>query len=70
GNPPKEQVVFFGDSPYDGVGAREAGVDFVALTYGFGFLEPNSLVGIPSVFCAAEPMELVDFVKQTACGKL
>lgn len=61
-----EDVVFFGDSPYDGIGAREAGVDFVALTYGFGFLDPDSLDGIPYVFNATEPLQLVDFVKRTA----
>lgn len=69
GNPPKEQVVFFGDSPYDGVGAQDAGVDFVALTYGFGFLEPGSLQGIPLVFEAKEPLELLEFVKRTAKGE-
>lgn len=66
GNPPKEQAVFFGDSPYDGVGARETGLDFVALTYGFGFLEPGSLDGIPYVLDAKKPMELLDFIKDTA----
>lgn len=66
GNIPKEQVVFFGDSPYDGIGARDAGVDFVALTYGFGFLDPGSLGGIPHVLNATQPMMLVDFAKGTA----
>lgn len=62
----REEAVFFGDSPYDGIGARESGVDFVALTYGFGFLEPGSLDGIPYVLEAKEPMELVSFIKNTA----
>lgn len=69
GGVPKEQVIFFGDSPYDGIGAREAGVDFVALTYGFGFLDPGSLDGIPHILNAVEPMMLVDFAKRTAMTK-
>lgn len=64
GHPPREQAVFFGDSPYDGVGAQESGVDFVALTYGFGFLEPGSLEGIPFVLKATDPLQLVEFVKE------
>lgn len=66
GTPPREQAVFFGDSPYDGVGASEAGVDFIALTYGFGFLDPGSFNGINTLMKAAEPQELFEFVKRTA----
>lgn len=33
----KENAVLIGDSVYDAVGAENAGVDFVAVTYGFGF---------------------------------
>lgn len=66
GDVPKDEVVFFGDSPYDGVGARDAGVDFVALTYGFGFLDPGSLDDIPHILNATDPMMLVEFVKQRA----
>ncbi len=31
------ETVLVGDSAYDAVGAAEAGVDFLAVTYGFGF---------------------------------
>lgn len=65
GSPPLSQVVFFGDSPYDGVGAREAGVDFVALSYGFGFVEPGSMEGLNPVLVAKEPLELLAFVQQS-----
>ena len=65
GNPPKEEVIFFGDSPYDGIGAQKAGVDFVALTYGFGFMAEGSLDGIEYVFCAQTPEQLVDFIKNS-----
>lgn len=60
-------VVMIGDSRYDGEGALEAGVDFVPLTYGFGFSEPGSLDGLPTVFTAEQPEDLVRFVKESLC---
>ncbi|MBR6486979.1 MAG: HAD-IA family hydrolase [Lachnospiraceae bacterium] len=35
-------AVMIGDSEYDRVGALEAGVDFIGVTYGFGFSPENS----------------------------
>lgn len=57
-------AVMIGDSRYDGEGALEAGVDFVPLTYGFGFSEPGSLLGLPAVFTAEQPEDLVRFIKE------
>ena len=57
-------AVMIGDSRYDGEGALEAGVDFVPLTYGFGFAEPESLLGLPTVFTAKKPEDLVEFAKE------
>ena len=34
---PKEQTVLVGDSENDEIGAKNAGVDFIGVTYGFGF---------------------------------
>lgn len=33
----KEQTVLVGDSENDEIGAKNAGVDFIGVTYGFGF---------------------------------
>lgn len=33
----KERAVLVGDSKYDAEGAQQAGIDFIAVTYGFGF---------------------------------
>lgn len=36
-NAPVEEVLYIGDSHYDSEGAEEAGIDFLGVTYGFGF---------------------------------
>lgn len=33
----KQQAVLVGDSVYDSIGAQEAGIDFIGVTYGLGF---------------------------------
>lgn len=57
-------VLMIGDSRYDGEGALEAGVDFVPLTYGFGFDQPGSLDGLPTVYTAETPEGLVEFLRE------
>lgn len=41
------KAVLVGDSKYDALGAKEAGIDFVAVTYGFGFSDKK--IDFPSV---------------------
>lgn len=62
-------VLMIGDSRYDGIGALSAGVDFAALTYGFGFSEPGSQEGLPTVFTARQPEELVGFIRECLAGQ-
>ena len=59
-----EDVVFFGDSVYDGVGAKEMGVDFVPLAYGFGFEDKTALATMDCVHVLDKPEDLLDFVKK------
>ncbi|MGN0692208.1 MAG: HAD hydrolase-like protein [Oscillospiraceae bacterium] len=33
----KSKAVLIGDSKYDAIGAMQSGIDFIAVTYGFGF---------------------------------
>lgn len=61
----KSKAIFFGDSPYDGAGAVKAGIDFVPLLYGFGFTEPDSLDGIPSVAQVEDPSQLLAFIRKS-----
>lgn len=46
----KERAVLVGDSKYDAEGALQAGIDFIAVTYGFGF---KSEAGAAEYFPAA-----------------
>lgn len=36
-NATPDQTLLIGDSQYDAIGAQQAGIDFLAVTYGFGF---------------------------------
>lgn len=64
----RSAVLMMGDSRYDGAGALEAGVDFVPLTYGFGFPDPESLLGLPAVFTAKQPEDLTRFIRECLEG--
>ena len=41
----KNEAVLIGDSKYDAIGASEVGIDFIAVTYGFGFKEKSDIDG-------------------------
>lgn len=41
----KEQTVLIGDSEFDLIGAKQAGIDFLGVTYGFGFKKPEEVQG-------------------------
>ena len=56
-------VLMVGDSIFDSEGAAEAGVDFAALTCGFGFGDPKVLAAFPSVVQAKDGYELFEFIK-------
>ena len=47
-----ENALMVGDSSIDGRGAAEAGLDFAAVTGGFGFAGEEDLAEIPHVACA------------------
>ena len=48
----KARTVLIGDSKYDAEGALQAGIDFIAVTYGFGFKSAaDAAVYSPTVVC-------------------
>lgn len=48
----KEQAVLIGDSIYDAIGAKESNIDFITVTYGFGFI--NGEVEIPNCIAVCD----------------
>ena len=49
------------DYIYDVVGAENAGVDFIVVTYGFGF-KPNENIDVENVGVAHKPKDLIKFI--------
>ena len=55
------RTVMVGDSPADYTGAKEAGIDFIGMTYGYGF-HPEDVVA-PDVPLCKDMAELLTLVK-------
>jgi len=58
----ESQVVLVGDSPYDAIGAKEAGVSFIGVTYGFGFKTKADIYDECAVFAADNSEELAYYL--------
>jgi len=58
------QTVLVGDSAYDARGAREAGIGFVAVTYGWGFADEREAAGEYHAAIAASVGELAALLLQ------
>lgn len=56
---PKGNVVMVGDTVHDLDGAKNINVDFIAVTYGFGF-KPNEEIECDKI--CNKPMDIIDFV--------
>ena len=59
---PPARAVLLGDTDYDAAGAEEAGVPFLAVTYGFGFRGPEDLAGHPFIGIAGSPGEAAELI--------
>ena len=54
------EVVMVGDTPHDSNGAKELGVDFIGVSFGFGF-HGEDANGITNM--AHTPEEVLNFIK-------
>lgn len=61
----KDETILVGDSIHDLLGAKEAGVSFLGLTYGFGFSEMNPPEN--SLYCTS-PGEIAEVMEQLNRG--
>ena len=59
----KSQTILFGDSKYDAEGAELAGIDFAAVTYGFGFTSDNDVKKYNHIECFHSVFEIQDYFK-------
>ncbi|MBE4907222.1 HAD hydrolase-like protein [Bacillus luteolus] len=57
------KVVMIGDSIYDAMGAEEVGIDFIAVTYGYGFTSKESASQCKNVFIAEDVREIIEFLE-------
>ncbi len=57
------RAVMIGDTLHDAAGAEKLGVDFIAVTYGFGFHKPADLEGVPHVGIAEKPMDILQYMR-------
>lgn len=58
----RKKMVMIGDTDNDAVGAEQIGIDFIAVTYGFGFRTADDLKGLKYTACLDNPKDLIDFL--------
>lgn len=56
------KTVLVGDSFYDALGAEEAGVDFIGVTYGFGFKKVKDVQKYKNIATVNMPIEICDII--------
>jgi len=62
----KAECVLIGDSIYDQIGAQACGIDFIAVTYGFGFSSVEDTKEYPVAAVATTPEDVLKFVERNA----
>lgn len=56
------EILMVGDSISDAEGARSIGIDFLGVTYGFGFETASDVMNIGAVGYADEPRQILNFI--------
>ena len=56
------EALYIGDTKHDAIGAHDAGIDFLGVTYGFGFKNKNDVDQFPNIGYATNAQQLVDFL--------
>lgn len=57
-----QESIYVGDTEHDAKGASEAGLPFVAVTWGFGFNENNLNLNYPVVSFIHAPFQIMDLI--------
>ena len=58
----KKEIVLVGDTEHDAVGAANAGVDFIGVTFGFGFKTESDVGGYPNIGCIDSLEQIVELI--------
>lgn len=61
----RERVLMVGDSDNDAIGALSLGIDFLGVTYGFGFLTKEEIYKYGAVYAADTVDEIKMFIKES-----
>ena len=57
-------TVLVGDTDNDALGAKDVGIPFIAVTYGFGFSSEADLFSYPHIGVAKTPAEILEIIKR------
>lgn len=58
----KSKAILIGDSLYDAIGAKESGIDFIGVTYGWGFKNLEDVNKHNNILSAESPYQIIDFL--------
>lgn len=58
------RVLMIGDSDNDYIGAKTLGIDFLGVTYGFGFKSKEEIFQIGGSYAASGSNEIIDFLQK------
>ena len=67
-NATASETALIGDTDNDALGAKQAGVNFVAVTYGFGFRKGELNTDYPCIGFADTPKQIADLIQFHNCG--
>lgn len=59
----KENAIMIGDSCHDAQAAEKLGIDFIGVTYGFGFKSESDVNKYSNILCANTPIEIFSLFK-------
>jgi phosphoglycolate phosphatase len=57
-----QNIVVIGDTLYDAIGAADLNLDFIAVTYGFGFKDKSELARINAIASVDNPLAIIGFL--------
>lgn len=58
----KRRVVMVGDTNHDAIGAELMGIDFIGVTFGFGFNSEEDMMKVKHVGCSAKAEEILNYL--------